>query len=53
MALLHTRMLAVDPARAATVTATMQALAQVKKLLEDKVAPELKTMVGFSESDGD
>lgn len=53
VALLHTRMLAVDPARAATVTATMQALAQVKKLLEDKVAPELKTMVGFSESDGD
>ena len=31
----------------------LQALAQAKKLLEDKVAPELKTMVGFSESDGD
>lgn len=53
VALLHTRMLAVDPARTASVTAAMQALAQAKKLLEDKVAPELKTIVGFSESDGD
>lgn len=53
VAQLHTRMLAADPARAASVTAAMQALAQAKKLLEDKVAPELKTMVGFSESDGD
>ena len=53
VALLHTRMQAADPARAASVTAAMQALAQAKKLLEDKVAPELKTMVGFSESDGD
>ncbi|BDT66166.1 hypothetical protein os1_03220 [Comamonadaceae bacterium OS-1] len=53
VALLHTRMLAADPARAASVTAAMQALAQAKKLLEDKIAPELKTMVGFSESDGD
>lgn len=53
VALLHTRMLAADPARAASVSAAMQALAQAKKLLEDKIAPELKTMVGFSESDGD
>lgn len=53
VALLHTRMQAADPARPASVTAAMQALTQAKKLLEDKVAPELKTMVGFSESDGD
>ena len=53
VALLHTRMLAADPARPASVNAAMQALAQAKKLLEDKIAPELKTMVGFSESDGD
>nr|WP_315238481.1 imelysin family protein [uncultured Albidiferax sp.] len=53
VALLHTRMQAANPTRAASVTAAMQALAQTKKLLEDKVAPELKTMVGFSESDGD
>ena len=53
VAQLHIRMLAADPARAASVSAAMQTLAQAKKLLEDKVAPELKTMVGFSESDGD
>ena len=53
VALLHTRVPAADPTRPATVTAAMQALAQAKKLLEDTIAPELKTMVGFSESDGD
>ncbi|MCX7275704.1 MAG: imelysin family protein [Burkholderiales bacterium] len=50
---LHARMQAADPRRVASVTAAMQALAQTKQLMEDKIAPELKTMVGFSESDGD
>lgn len=53
VALAHTRVLAAQPTRPASVNAAMQALAQAKKLLEDEIAPELKTMVGFSESDGD
>lgn len=53
VAQVNTRIQAADPARTPTVTAAMQALAQTKQLLEDKIAPELKTMVGFSESDGD
>jgi predicted lipoprotein len=53
VAQLNTRMQAADPGRVQTVTAAMQALAKTKQLMEDKIAPELKTMVGFSESDGD
>nr|WP_315430068.1 imelysin family protein [uncultured Albidiferax sp.] len=53
VAQLHTRMQAADPVRGTAVTAAMQALAKTKQLMEDKIAPELKTMVGFSESDGD
>ncbi|WP_394788114.1 imelysin family protein [Rhodoferax sp.] len=50
---LHARIKAADPARPATVAAAVQSLAQGKRLMEDKIAPALQTMVGFSDADGD
>jgi len=51
----HTRarVLAADPARPASTAAAVAALAQARLLLQDKIAPELQTMVGFSDADGD
>jgi uncharacterized protein YdcH (DUF465 family) len=45
--------LAADPARPASTAAAVAALAQARLLLQDKIAPELQTMVGFSDADGD
>lgn len=49
----RSRLTAADPARPATIGSAVQALAQAKQLMENKIAPALQTMVGFSDADGD